>query len=56
MGQTYCIYGSTQAFAEVVTYYRTALKDRGELVFDAPATHMFEVASSRRPMWRSRRG
>jgi hypothetical protein len=43
MGQTYCIYGSTQAFAEVVTYYRTALKDRGELVFDAPATHMFEV-------------
>jgi hypothetical protein len=43
MGQTYCIYGSTQAFADVVTYYRTALKDRGELVFDAPATHMFEV-------------
>jgi hypothetical protein len=43
MGQTYCIYGSTQAFADVVTFYRTALKDRGELVFDAPATHMFEV-------------
>jgi hypothetical protein len=43
MGQTYCIYGSTLAFADVVTYYRTALKDRGELVFDAPATHMFEV-------------
>jgi hypothetical protein len=43
MGQTYCLYGSTQAFADVVTYYRTVLKDRGELVFDAPATHMFEV-------------
>jgi hypothetical protein len=43
MGQTYCLYGSTQSFADVVTYYRTALKDRGELVFDAPATHMFEV-------------
>ena len=43
MGQTYCLYGSAQAFADVVTYYRTVLKDRGELVFDAPATHMFEV-------------
>ena len=43
MGQTYCLYGSTQAFADVVAYYRTVLKDRGELVFDAPATHMFEV-------------
>jgi len=43
MGQLYCLYGSTQAFADVVAYYRTALKDRGELVFDAPATHMFEV-------------
>jgi hypothetical protein len=27
----------------VVSYYRTVLKDKGELVFDAPATHMFEV-------------
>jgi len=45
-GQTYCLYGSTQTFADVVTYYRTVLKDRGELVFDAPATHMFEVGSS----------
>ena len=43
MGQIYCLYGSGQAFADVVTYYRTVLKDRGELVFDAPATHMFEV-------------
>jgi hypothetical protein len=43
MGQTYCLYGSAQAFGDVVAYYRTVLKDRGELVFDAPATHMFEV-------------
>ena len=47
MGQSYCLYGSTQAFADVVSYYRTALKDRGELVFDAPATHMFEVGRFR---------
>ena len=47
MGQSYCLYGSTQAFADVVSYYRTVLKDRGELVFDAPATHMFEVGRFR---------
>ena len=35
MGQKFYLYGSTQAFADVVTYYRTVLKDRGELVFDA---------------------
>jgi hypothetical protein len=43
LGQYFCLYGSTQPFADVVTYYRMALKDRGELVFDIPATHMFEV-------------
>jgi hypothetical protein len=43
MGQRFYLYGSGQAFADVVTYYRTMLKDRGELVFDEPATHMFEV-------------
>jgi hypothetical protein len=43
MGQSFCLYGSTQTFTEVVMYYRTVLKDRGELVFDVPATHMFEV-------------
>ena len=43
MGQKFHLYGSAQAFADVVTYYRTVLKDRGELVFDEPATHTFDV-------------
>ena len=43
MGQRFYLYGSAQAFADVVGYYRTVLKDRGELVFEEPATHMFEV-------------
>jgi hypothetical protein len=43
LGQRFYIYGSTRPFAEVVAYYRAKLKDKGELVFDAPATHMFEV-------------
>jgi len=43
MGQKFYLYGSAQAFADVVAYYRTVLKDRGELVFDAPATHEFDI-------------
>jgi hypothetical protein len=43
MGQKFYLYGSALAFADVVTYYRTVLKDRGELVFDAPATHEFDI-------------
>lgn len=42
-GQRFYLYGSTQPFAELVAYYRTILKDKGELVFDAPATHQFDV-------------
>jgi hypothetical protein len=42
-GQQFYLYGCTQPFAELVGYYRTLLKDKGELVFDAPATHQFDV-------------
>jgi len=42
-GQTFYLYGCTQSFSELVAYYRTVLKDKGELVFDAPGTHMFEI-------------
>lgn len=46
-GQRYYIFGSTAGFTEVVAYYRTALRNRGDLVFDTPATHMFEVGKFR---------
>lgn len=46
-GQRYYLFGSGSTFTELVTYYRTVLKQRGELVFDAPATHMFEVGRFR---------
>ena len=42
-GQRFYLYGCTQSFAELVAYYRTVLKDKGELVFEEPATHMFDV-------------
>jgi hypothetical protein len=46
-GQRYYLFGTASGFAEVVAYYRTVLKTRGELVFEAPATHMFEVGRFR---------
>ncbi len=46
-GQRYYIFGSTAPFADLVNYYRTVLKQKGELVFDAPATHEFDVGKFR---------
>jgi hypothetical protein len=41
-GQRYYIFGSAASFVDLVAYYRTVLKDKGELVYDVPATHEFD--------------
>jgi hypothetical protein len=46
-GQRYYLFGSTNSFADLVSYYRGVLKERGELVFDAPAVHMFDTGRFR---------
>ena len=46
-GQRYYIFGSAAGFADVVAYYRTVLKQKGDLVFDVPPVHMFEVGRFR---------
>ena len=46
-GQRFYLFGTTASFAEVVAYYRSVLKQKGELVFEEPATHMFEVGRFR---------
>ena len=46
-GQRFYLWGSTASFIELVTYYRTLLNQRGELIFDAPATHQFDVGRFR---------
>jgi hypothetical protein len=46
-GQRYYLYGATAPFADIVTFYRSELKERGSLVFKEPATHMFEVGRFR---------
>jgi hypothetical protein len=42
-GQRYYIFGTASSFVELVNYYRTVLKQRGELTFEVPATHEFDV-------------
>jgi len=41
--QRYYIFGSTTSFNDLVTYYRTQLKEKGNLIFEEPPTHMFEI-------------
>jgi hypothetical protein len=41
--QRYYIFGANAPFADLVTYYRTQLKEKGNLVFQDPPTHMFEI-------------
>ena len=45
--QRYYLFGSTAAYADLVTYYRKVLKERGDQVFEQPPTHMFEIGRFR---------
>jgi hypothetical protein len=46
-GQRYYLYGTNATFAEVVQYYKTVLKQKGELVFEAPPIHQFDIGRFR---------
>jgi hypothetical protein len=46
-GQRYYIFGSAAPFTDLVAYYRTTLKQKGEILFEAPATYLFEVGKFR---------
>ena len=46
-GQRYYLFGTNNGFAQIVEYYKTVLKQRGELVYDEPPIHMFEVGRFR---------
>ena len=41
--QRYYLFGTTATFNDLVTYYRTQLREKGNLVFQDPPTHMFEI-------------
>ena len=42
-GQRFYIYGVAAPYADMVNYYRTILKTRGDELFEEPPTHQFET-------------
>jgi len=54
-GQRYYLFGTNAGFLEIVNYYKTILKQKGELVYEEPAIHQFDTGSTRKRRWRSRR-
>lgn len=46
-GQRFYIYGVNAPYAEMVNFYRTVLKTKGDELFEAPPTHFFETARFR---------
>ena len=46
-GQRFYIFGSTVPYADLVNFYRTVLKNKGDELFEAPPTHFFETARYR---------
>jgi hypothetical protein len=46
-GQRYYLFGSTAPYADLVAYYRAQLRDKGDQVFDQPATYMFSIGRFR---------
>ncbi len=47
MGQRYYLFGTETTFEQIVGYYRTILKQKGDLVFEEPPVHMFDLARFR---------
>lgn len=46
-GQRYFLFGTDSSFNDMVSYYRLLLDERGDRVFDEPATHIFEMGRFR---------
>ena len=46
-GQRFYLFGSTVPYAELVAYYKTVLKQKGDELFEAPPTYQFDTAKFR---------
>jgi hypothetical protein len=46
-GQRYYLFGAETDFVQIVGWYKTVLKQKGELVFEEPPVHMFEIGRFR---------
>jgi hypothetical protein len=43
-GQRYYLFGTVADFGQIVNYYKTMLKQKGDLIFEDPPVHMFDLA------------
>jgi hypothetical protein len=46
-GQRFYIFGATVPYADLVGYYKTVMKQKGDELYDSPPTHQFETAKFR---------
>jgi hypothetical protein len=46
-GQRFYLFGSEADFPQIVAFYKTSLKQKGELIFDEPPVQMFETGKFR---------
>jgi hypothetical protein len=46
-GQRYYLYGADSDFLQIVGWYKTVLKQKGDLVFEEPPVHMFDIGKYR---------
>jgi hypothetical protein len=46
-GQRFYIFGSQSDFVQIVAFYKTILKQRGDVIFEEPPVHMFELGRFR---------
>jgi hypothetical protein len=43
-GQRYYLFGTVSDFVQIVAYYKTMLRQKGDLIFEDPQVHMFDLA------------
>jgi hypothetical protein len=46
-GQRYYLFGTNAGFSEIVNYYRTVLKQKGDLVYEEPPIQEFDIGKYR---------
>jgi hypothetical protein len=46
-GQRYYLFGTNAGFLEIVSYYKNVLKQKGELVYEEPGVHQFDIGRFR---------
>jgi hypothetical protein len=46
-GQRFYLFGATVPYEELVGYYKTVLKQKGDELYEAPPTHQFETGKFR---------